>query len=923
MSSVILHVRPGQENERGPLYMESAVAALHSLDRADTPISLEIGMAEGLVGFYIVTTQNASPLVESQLYGQYPDADIDEVREDPFALRPHEGVLSLDLTLSAPEIFPIKRHPQFDDLLSRANMDPLSGMTSALARYPLPGMRGHVQIILRPLGGSFRRRALRFLPLLQRGLPSISPRYAAFFTRVQLSRGWRRIFLLPLSILLGGFRAWPILNKIPSMTAGGTVRSGFEDEGGDHLPSSARSHDREDPVAGARDKVNRLLFLGNVRVNVIHGSGQEREAIRKALEIAGTFQQFTLPQSNGFTVQRPSAAAGILRDARARAYVLSAEEIATLWHVPTILVQTPNLNRVLSKKLEPPVNLPVLDITDPKEDLTVLGQALFHGRRNLFGIRRDDRRRHIYIIGKTGMGKSVLLENMVVSDIRAGRGVGVIDPHGDLIESILQSIPKDRSNDVVLFDPADREHPISFNILECPEPDQRPLVASGLMSVFTKMWPDAFSGRMEHILRNTLLALLEYEGSSMLGILRMFGDDAYRAKVVAKVKDPVVRSFWEGEYAVWSEKYRTEAIAAIQNKIGQLLTTPLIRNIVGQVRSSLDLRHAMDTGKIILVNLSKGKLGEDTSAFLGSMLVTKFQIDAMSRADVPEEERRDFYLYVDEFQNFATESFGTILSEARKYRLSLTMANQYIGQLLIGERSSTSLRDAIFGNVGSLLSFQVGSDDAEALSLQFEEMAMPKDLLSLPKYHAYMRLMIDGIPSKPFSVVTLPPPQYKQHARRVEVIRHLSRERYAEGRSVVEDKISRWAASAAEAKAVAKQAEKTKEKEEEERKKARAKGMTLEAYRAWRDREMWTNEFNQLRKKKMLGEAMSVLETTKYADLEKRLSAGGGVPPPSKALIQAAINAGKDVREFMTAAPAESPAPVQMEERRVEKKPKR
>lgn len=902
---MILHVRPGQENERGPLYMESAVAALHSLDRADAPIGLEIGMAEGLVGFYVRTTPNAASLVESQIYGQYPDTDIELVQRDPFAARATEEVVSLDLLLLDPEIFPIKRHPQFDDLLSRANMDPLSGITSALARYPLPGMRGHVQMILQPLGGSFRRRALRFLPLLGKGLASISPRYAAFLTRVQLSRGWRRLLLLPLAMLLGGFRAWPILNKLPSVGSAGRPGPSLEEEEDDHTPSSARSHDREDSVAGARDKVNRLLFLSNVRINVVAPKGKRKEALRKLLEIASTFQQFTLPQSNGFTAGKTVVSPQIENALRTRSFVLSAEEIATLWHVPTILVQSPNLDRVLSKKLEPPVNLPVPEVTDEPKDLTILGEAAFHGRRTPFGIRLDDRRRHVYIIGKTGMGKSVLLENMIFSDIHGGKGIGVIDPHGDLVEAILQCIPKDRSNDVVLFDPADRDFPISFNILECPEPDQRPLVASGLMSVFTKLWPDAFSGRMEHILRNTLLALLEYEGSSMLGILRMFGDDAYRAKVVEKVSDPVVKSFWQSEYANWSEKYRTEAIAAIQNKIGQLLTTPLIRNIVGQVTSTLDVRHAMDTGKIILVNLSKGRIGEDTSAFLGSMLVTKFQIDAMSRANVPEKDRRDFYLYVDEFQNFATPSFATILSEARKYRLNITMANQYIAQLLIGD-GNTSLRDAIFGNVGSLLSFQVGSDDAEVLSLQFEEMAMPKDILSLPKYHAYLRLMIDGIPSKPFSVATLPPPTYKQDDKRAERIRALSRERYSEKRTIVEEKITRWAASTAEAKLTGKIAEKTKEKEEEERKKAKARGMSVDAYRAWRDREMWTNAFNQLRKKKMLGEAMSVLETAKYGELEKRLQEGGGVPPPSKVLIQAALNAGMDISAFTSEVAVEA-----------------
>ena len=314
-----------------------------------------------------------------------------------------------------------------------------------------------------------------------------------------------------------------------------------------------------------------------------------------------------------------------------------------------------------------------------------------------------------------------------------------------------------------------------------------------------------------------------------------------------------------------------------------------MRNIVGQVKSTLDIRHAMDTGKIILVNLSKGKLGEDVSAFLGSMLVTKFQIDAMGRANVPESERRDFYLYVDEFQNFATESFAAILSEARKYRLSLTMANQYIAQLLIGD-NNTALKDAVFGNVGTLISFQVGSDDAEDISLQFEEAVTPKDILSLPKYHAYARLMIDGVNSKPFSVSTLPPPQFKQDSGRAEILRNLSRERYAQCRSEVEGKIFKWASASSDAKKKAKKTLKSKEKEAEEIQKAGKKGMKLEEYRAWRDREMWINDFNVLRKKEYSGNALTDSEKKSMEELRAKLEKSGGVPPPSKTMMDSRLN---------------------------------
>ncbi len=880
MTPMLLQVRPGQENERGPQYMESALAAFHSL-AGDEPLGLEMGYADGKVSLFVRTTENSASLIESQLYAQYPDTDIEFLTKDPFATKESEEVVSMDMTLDSPDIFPIKRHPQFDDLLSGANMDPIAGILSALARYPLPTMRGHVQIAIEPAPSKYRKRALRVLPLLGKGIAGLSPKYASFFASLALSRGWKRLAVFPLYMMLGGFRTWKVFSKIQAAVSEGKKGS---DDSSD--ATSSRSHEKEDSVAAAKDKMNRLLFYCNMRLSVVVPKGHTAEGRKKLMEMASAFRQFTLPQTNEFATHDPVESASIPLGFKSAKFAFSSEELATLWHVPTILVQTQNLDRVISKKLEPPVNLPIPGVTDPAENLTILGEANFHGRRTKFGIRLDDRRRHVYVIGKTGMGKSTILENMVYSDIMAGKGVGVIDPHGDLIEAILRFTPKERSNDVVLFEPADKDFPISFNMLEAPNPDQRSLVASGLMSVFTKLWPESFSGRMEHILRNTLLALLENEGSSMLGILRMFGDDAYRAKIVSNVTDPVVKSFWEVEYAGWSDKYRTEAIAAIQNKVGQLLTTPLIRNIVGQVKSTLDIRHAMDTGKIVLVNLSKGKIGEDTAAFLGSMLVTRFQIDAMSRADIPEKERKDFFLYVDEFQNFATKSFATILSEARKYRLSLTMAHQYIGQLMIGG-SDSSLKDAVFGNVGSIVSFQVGSDDAEPLSLQFEEMAMPKDILSLPKYHAYMRVLIDGIATKPFSVATLPPPKVEGGEDRVDVLRALSRERYSEKRSVVEEKILRWANSGVEAAMQKKTDEKAKEKEEEERKKARAKGMKLDEYRKWRDREMWVNTYNAIKKKQMLQEPVTDAELKELADLTPKLEATGGLPPPSKSMLDA------------------------------------
>ncbi len=421
-------------------------------------------------------------------------------------------------------------------------------------------------------------------------------------------------------------------------------------------------------------------------------------------------------------------------------------------------------------------------------DITIFGETSFRNERRRFGIKRTDRQRHMYVIGKTGMGKSVLLENMIYSDIMNGQGLCMVDPHGDSAELIVDCVPKERINDVIYFNPADLENPIAFNVLEKVDSRYRHLVASGLVGVFKKIWADSWGPRLEYILRNTILALLDHPESTLLGVNRMLVDKEYRKKVLSKVQDPVVKMFWQDEFTKYNDKFLTEAIAPIQNKIGQFLSTSLIRNIVGQVKSTIDLRGIMDDGKILILNLSKGRIGEDASALLGAMMITKIQLAAMSRVDVPESERRDFYLYVDEFQNFATESFANILSEARKYHLCLTVAHQYIGQLEIG--GNTVVRDAIFGNVGTMVSFRVGAGDAEFLVKEYAPKFEEEDLVNLPKYNVYLKLMIDGVASDPFSAFTLPPISRKTGSEAT--VLKVSREKYAKPRDVVEEKIARW-----------------------------------------------------------------------------------------------------------------------------------
>jgi len=420
-----------------------------------------------------------------------------------------------------------------------------------------------------------------------------------------------------------------------------------------------------------------------------------------------------------------------------------------------------------------------------EEDITIFAKTNFRGEEKPFGIKLDDRRRHMYIIGKTGMGKSVLLKNLAIQDIQKGRGVAFVDPHGDSAEEILQFVPKSRVNDVVYFNPSDLANPIAFNILEAVDEDHKHLIASGMMGVFKKIWPDVWSARMEYILNNTILALLDYPGSTMLGINRMMADQDFRRQVIEKVRDPIVRSFWLEEFGKWDKRFASEATAAIQNKVGQFVSTPIVRHIVGQTTSSINMRQIMDEGKILIVNLAKGRIGEEAMALLGGMIVTRLYLAAMERVDVAESSRPDFFLYVDEFQNFATESFASILSEARKYRLSLIVAHQYITQL------TEEVRDAVFGNVGSLLAFRVGAGDAEFMEKEFEPMVMMNDLINLPKYQIYLKLMIDGVTGNAFSAKALAP-FVKPPTSYADKIIQVSQERYGRPRKEVEEKIAKW-----------------------------------------------------------------------------------------------------------------------------------
>jgi len=452
----------------------------------------------------------------------------------------------------------------------------------------------------------------------------------------------------------------------------------------------------------------------------------------------------------------------------------------------------------------------------PKQGMVYLAETDFRGAKTRFGIKNADRSRHVYVIGKTGMGKSTMLENMAIQDIINGEGVGFIDPHGGTAEKLLDYVPKKRLKDVIYFAPYDLDNPVSFNVMEDVGKDQRHLVANGLMASFKKIWPDVWSARMEYILNNTILALLEYPNSTLLGVNRMLSDKTYRTEVVNNLSDPSVKSFWVDEFAKYNERYMQEAGDAIKNKIGQFTSNPLIRNIIGQPVSSFNIRDVMDNKKILIMNLSKGRVGEQNAFLLGGMLVTKIYLAAMSRANMSEEERAvvpPFFFFVDEFQSFVNDSFADILAEARKYKLNLTIAHQYIDQM------PETVQSAVFGNVGTTIAFRVGPFDAEKLEKIFTPKFTEEDLVNLGFAQVYLTLMIDGVGSPPFSAVTLAPLPLPGPSLKNELIVE-SRSRYAHTRENVERAINEWhATTLSNIKKSDKEEEKEKERREEQKQK--------------------------------------------------------------------------------------------------------
>jgi hypothetical protein len=751
VDNVLLLLEIPKTNDKSELAAEQMFASLHGILRDQTGamhpnqehLSFEIASVNGQIRFYVCVPRHLQNFVEGQIYAQYPTVQI-KVADDDYTTHTNRQVIyTTDLNLTDVEFLPIKTFDGFD-------VDPLAGITGTLAKLEDSNEELWVQLLIRPIADDWHKQAESWIEKVRSG------------TSMKFRINWQWI--------------------------GSLVEALWQPPEGDVTEKTVELSERDKSrVSEAEKKANKLGY--RVKIQLAYLGGSQENAHLRMQALVGTFKQFNSTNLNGFTAKKSSFDEINIDRFQKRSFaqndgfILNIEELASVYHLPHTNVETPNIVWATSKTAEPPAKLPVLRMGDPvNPEVSAFGLTNFRGVHHQFGMLRRDRSRHLYIIGQTGAGKSGTLELLALSDIYHDQGYAIIDPHGDFAINNMKFIPERRIKDVVYFNPADTAFPVGFNPLEVTHLGQRILVASEVIGVLKRMFGDSWGPRLEHILRFTLLALLERPGTTMLDITRMLTDKEFRKETLNYVNDAVVLQFWKKEFASWNEKYETEAVAPVLNKVGAFTANSIIRNIIGQPKSTFNIRQIMDEGKILVVNLSRGLIGEDNAAILGSFLVTKIQLAAMSRADIPNvNDRRPFYLYVDEFQNFATDSFATILSEARKYGLSLTVANQYIAQM------QESVRDAVFGNVGSIISFRVSADDAPILAKQFEPQFEAQDLLSMHNRHFIISMIISGEKQTAFSATTLnlPEPRQDFSAQIIE----WSRKNYSRSREEVEEEI--------------------------------------------------------------------------------------------------------------------------------------
>ena len=755
VESELLILEIPRANDKSELAAEQMFASLHGIlrdarelkinDGYQEHLSFEIASVGGQIQFYVWTPRALRNFVESQIYSQYPTVQIRTATADYTAHeQQHNVVYTAEVVLAESEFLPIKTFQSFE-------VDPLAGITGTLAKLEDTDDEIWIQILVRPVADDWHKASDAWVRRVRGG---------GFFGEAFHPKArWFSQFLMAL---------WqPPEGNMTTVTE-----------------LSDRDKTR---IAEAEKKAAKLGYQVKIRVAYLGDSTTDARLRMQA--IIGTFKQYNSTNLNGFTMSHDSFRKEDLNRYKLRlfadrGFLLNIEEMASVFHLPHTNVETPNIVWASNKTAEPPNRLPVLTgHAADDENISAFGLTNFRGINHQFGMLRGDRSRHVYIIGQTGAGKSGLLELFALSDIYHNQGYAIIDPHGDFAIENMKFIPEARLDDVVYFNPADVEHPIGFNPLEVTNPAQKSTISSEVIGVLKRMFGDSWGPRLEYILRYTILALLDRPEPTMLDITRMLTDKKFRKETIGYCNDVVVRQFWNVEFASWSEKFQTEAIAPVLNKVGAFTANPIIRNIIGQTHSSFNIRQIMDEGKILVVNLSKGLIGEDNAGILGSFLVTKIQLAAMSRSDILDiHDRRPFYLYVDEFQNFATDSFATILSEARKYGLNLTVANQYISQM------EPTVRDAVFGNVGTMISFRVSPDDSPILAKQFEPQFEENDLTQMHNRNFIINMVINGEKAPAFSATTLNLPEAKRsHLSRI--IEH-SRELYSQSRQTVEDTIN-------------------------------------------------------------------------------------------------------------------------------------
>lgn len=713
-------------------------------------VSFEVVTKDSKISFYIAVPDKLKGFVEQQVHAQYPHAEISE-ETDYNIFQPQCHIVGANLWFKYQSALPFKTYKTMDS-------DPMVAILNPLSKI-LPHQGAAIQFIVRPAGTGWRSEATHIIREIKQGVK---------FEEV-----------------IGGSGLSAFMKAVGTFFSTKTKHQKKEDG---TVVEYHLTQMEEEMVKSIEEKMSH----GGLEITTrIVSSAESREQAQMNLEnMLNAFSQYNIYRyGNSFGAAVPSKPYSLIRDSIYRSFddkhhfVANTEELASFWHLPLSSTETPHINWLGARKATPPTNM-------PKEGI-ILGRAVYRGEETIVRMKRADRRRHLYTIGKSGSGKSVFIQNMAIQDIQNGEGVCVIDPHGDFVEYVLQHVPKDRVEDVVYFNPSDVDRPVGLNILESRTEEQKDFITQEVISIFYKLVtdPSMIGPMFEHQMRNVMLTLMAdvEEPGTIAEIPRMFTDDTFVAKWKKKLKDPVVLDFWNKEMAKTSDFHKSEMLGYLISKVGRFVENSMVRNIIGQTHSGFNFREIMDNKKILLVNLSKGLVGEINANLLGMIIVSKLQMTALERAALPEEERHDFYLYIDEFQNFITDSIATILSEARKYRLELIIAHQYMKQLEDNKGKST-VRDAVLGNAGTIVSFRIGVEDAEILAKEFAPVFSAYDLVNVEQYTAYTKLLIDNTAAKPFNMMTYPArPGNKELAA---AIKELSRLKYGRPREIVEEEIA-------------------------------------------------------------------------------------------------------------------------------------